>query len=106
MISHKTYRNYLIDLKDDVYKVLCLYEEKSETFDDYLHSLIFEIKNLKYVIDDDLPHRLWYIKTLTKLEGIARLESNWDSHKLVKKEVLDIMNRRIDREIDKLKGGW
>lgn len=104
MIPLNTYRNYLIDLKDDVFKVLCLYEDKSESFDSYLSSLIFEIENLKYVIEDNLPHRIWYVKTLTKLKGISLLESDWEDHKLVRKEVLDIMNRRIDREIDGLKG--
>lgn len=103
MIPEKTYRNYLIDLKDDVYKVLCLYEEESETFDGYLNSLLFELYNLEYVVVDKLPHSLWYVKTLARLEGISRLESDWNDTKRVKKEMFDSM-RRIDKQIDQLKG--
>lgn len=102
MIPEKTYRNYLIDLKDDLFKVLCLYEEKSETFDDYLDSLLFELYGLEYIIEE-LPHGLWYVKTLTKLEEISRLDSDWASVKRVKKEMFDSM-RRIDKQIDGLKG--
>lgn len=104
MIPIKTYRNYLIDLKDDIYTVLCLYEEKVDTFDSHLNSLLFELRNLSYVVEDDLPHRYWYVKTLSKLEGISRLESGWQQTKRVKKETFDLMNR-IDKQISELKEG-
>lgn len=103
MIPEKTYRNYLIDLKDDLFVVLCLYEEKSDTFDSFVDSLLFDLYGLKHVLNDELPHRLWYVKTLNKLEGISRLESDWTHHKKVKKEIFDSM-RRIDKQIDELKG--
>jgi hypothetical protein len=102
MINEKTYRIYLIDLKDDVFKVLPLYEEKSETFIEYLDSLLFELYGLEFVIEG-LPHGIWYVKTLSILEEIFHLEMDWENHKRVKKEVFSLL-RLIDKQINQLKG--
>lgn len=102
MITLKSYRIYLIDLKDDVFKVLPLYEEKSETFIDYLDSLLFKLYGLEYVIDG-LPHDIWYVDTLSVLEQIFHLELSWAYHKTVKKELFGVL-RLIDKQIDQLKG--
>lgn len=102
MITLSSYRNYLISLKDMIFKVLPLYEEKSETFDEYLDSLYFELCGLAYVIED-LPHEVWYVKTIANLEAISYELSRFDDVRRVKKEVFNIL-KLIDKQIDQLKG--
>ena len=102
MITEHSYREYLINLKDNIFKILPLYEEKSDTLVDYLSSLLFKLEGMKHVIDE-LPHDIWYVDTLNVLQGILHLEADWGKHKLVKSEVFCIL-RLIDKQIDRMKG--
>lgn len=104
MITTKTYRNYLIRLKDKMYKTLCLYEEESETFDKYLYSLVYmEIAGLEHWISE-LPHDFWYMETLSKMKSLHdHYLSGTDNHALFKSELFGI-NKLIDKQIDNLKG--
>lgn len=99
MINKSTYREYLIELKNMVFKILPLFEEESNTLDEYLESLCSELYGLKYVIVN-LPHGEWYVRTLATIEQI---KEDRVSNKKVKKEVFKMLNL-IDKQIDQLKG--
>lgn len=102
MITKKTYRNYLIELKNMIFKVLPLYEEESETLNEYLSSLCDELYGLRNVIDD-LPHGEWYVRTISTLEHINEEPLDYSNSKKLKKEVFKMLSL-IDKQIDQLKG--
>lgn len=101
-ISEKDYRNYLIQLKDRVWKVLPMYEEENETIEEYIDSVNFELFGLRGLIGE-LPHGIWYVKSLATLEQLKVETALDDRQKKVKKEVFKILNA-IDKQIDMLKG--
>lgn len=128
-ISEKEYRDYLIDLKDTIFKVLPLYEERNEPLDEYIDSLVcFELLGAGRIIQEH-PHRLWYVRTLSTLRGIeaflvdteyphpALVELTEESteleialrielleyHRRVRREILKTI-ALIDKQIDQLKG--
>lgn len=101
MVS-ETYENYLISLKDKFYKVLCLYEEDSETLDRYLYSLVYiELAGLEFWIQDH-PHAIWYATTISKMDTLYRMYIDKTiTHKVFKSELFGI-NRLIDKQYDVL----
>lgn len=101
-ISEKDYRNYLIQLKDRVWKILPMYEEKNETIEDYIESVSFELFGLRKLIGD-LPHGIWYVKSLATLKQLKVEVALIDRQRIVKKEIFKILNT-IDKQIDVLKG--
>ena len=102
-ISERDYRNYLIQLKDRVWKILPMYEEKNETIEEYINSVSFELMGLRGIIGE-LPHGIWYVKSLATLEQLKVEVLLIGKQKTVKKEVFKILNT-IDKQIDILKGG-
>lgn len=103
MITMKSYKDYLIGLKNMIFKILPLYEESSETLEEYLDSLCFELYGLKHVIEN-LPHNEWHVKTLATLEAIKNeIPLDFDDTKKIKKEVFKMLSL-IDKQIDQLKG--
>jgi hypothetical protein len=105
VITKESYRDYLIGLKDRIFKILPMYEEKSETFDEYLSSLVnVELYGLKYVIEN-LPHDKWYIDSFSILIAIRfQRPPDFSDTPMVKKEIFYIL-KLIDKQIDQLKGG-
>lgn len=101
-ISEKDYRNYLIQLKDRVWKILPMYEEKNETIEEYIDSVNFELFGLRGLIGE-LPHGIWYVKSLATLEQLKVETRLIGKQKKVKKEIFKILNT-IDKQIDVLKG--
>lgn len=101
-ISEKDYRNYLIQLKDRVWKILPMYEEENETITDYIESVNFELQGLRGLIGE-LPHGIWYVKSLATLNQLKIETSIQGKQKKVKKEIFKILNT-IDKQIDILKG--
>lgn len=101
-ISEKDYRNYLIQLKDRVWKILPMYEEKNETIEEYIDSVNFELFGLRGLIGE-LPHGIWYVKSLATLEQLKVETALIGKQKKVKKEIFKILNT-IDKQIDVLKG--
>lgn len=102
LLTEKDYRNYLIDLKNRVFKILPLYEEKNDCLTEYIESVCFELYGLRTLIGD-LPHGLWYVKSLATLEQIKIETSVFGQNKMMKKEIFKILNT-IDNQIDILKG--
>lgn len=100
MINDKSYKLYLKNLKNMIYKILPLYEEKSGTFDEYLDSVIFELSNVKDVISE-LPHDIWYVRTCTKIKGIKNDTNRFDDKKIVKREVFNSLSL-IDKQLKEL----
>lgn len=43
---------YIKTLKNRIYKILCLFEEKNEGLTQYIESLIYELYGLQYLIGD------------------------------------------------------
>lgn len=101
-ISERDYRNYLIQLKDRVWKILPMYEEENETIADYIESVNFELHGLRGLIGD-LPHGIWYVKSLATLNQLMIETTEKDRQKKVKKEIFKVLNT-IDKQIDVLKG--
>ena len=101
-ISERDYRNYLIQLKDRVWKILPMYEEKNETIEEYINSVSFELMGLRGIIGE-LPHGIWYVKSLATLEQLKVEVLLIGKQKTVKKEIFKILNT-IDKQIDILKG--
>lgn len=102
LISEKDYREHLIQLKDQVFKVLPMYEEENETIEDYIDSLNVELMGLRRLIGD-LPHEIWYVKSLATLEQLKVETAIEGKQKKVKKEIFKVLNT-IDKQIDMLKG--
>lgn len=100
MINDKSYRFYLENLKNMIFKILPLYEEESETFDEYLDSVIFELSNLKDVVSEH-PHDIWYVRTCTKIKGIKDNTSRFSDKKIVKREVFNSLSL-IDKQLKEL----
>lgn len=84
------YQDYLTDLKSAVFKILPLYEESNEYLIDYIDDVIDEVIYVKVIISE-LPHAVWYVKTLTNLVSL-KVKVSSDNHNAVKKKVLNTIN--------------
>ena len=84
------YQEYLTDLKGAIFKILPLYEESNDYLIEYIDNVIDEVIYVKVVIDE-LPHAVWYVKTLSNLTSL-RVKANGDNHNSVKKKVLNTVN--------------
>lgn len=102
LLTEKDYRNYLIDLKNRIFKILPLYEEENECLTEYIDSVCFELYGLRRLIGD-LPHSIWYIKSLATLEQMKIESNSFGQNKKMKKEIFKVLNT-IDNQIDVLKG--
>ncbi|MFS0643679.1 hypothetical protein [Siminovitchia sp. 179-K 8D1 HS] len=100
-ITEKTYKTYLIHLKDMVYKILPLFEEDNPHIYEYLDSVIFEIVGLKDDISN-LPHEHWYVKVLAILRAIESHSFTSEDQKKIKKEVFRMLSA-IDKQIEEIK---
>lgn len=108
-MTERMYREYLISLKDTIFKTLYLYEERNPYIRDYIDSIIsFELYGAVSEIEH-LPHSIWCAKTINTLRGIDRQlitmsdPDEADNHKRIRKQILMMMNL-IDKQIDQLKG--
>lgn len=113
-ITERDYREYLINLIDTVFKILPLYEEKNEHLDEYMDSLLcFELYGVIEAIQN-LPHQLWYVKTIATLEGVRKnlvnmddsglsVDESADNHRRIRREILKT-TALIDKQIDQLRG--
>lgn len=89
-VTTTDYRDYLIDLKGAIFKILPLYEENNEFLLEYIDDVIDEVIYVKVIISE-LPHSVWYVKTLTNLVSL-KVKINSDNHNAVKKKVLNTIN--------------
>jgi len=102
LLTQTDYREYLIELKNRVYKILPLYEEENECLGEYIDSVCFELYGLRKLIAD-LPYGIWYVKSLATLEQMKVETLNVGAKKRVKKETFKVL-KLIDNQIDVLKG--
>lgn len=93
------YQEYLTDLKSAIFKILPLYEEDNEYLIDYIDDVIDEVIYVKVIISE-LPHSVWYVKTLTNLTSL-KVKITSDNHTAVKKKVLNTINM-IQKESQQL----
>jgi len=101
--SKQDYISYLIGLKGTVFKIIPLCQHKNEFFHNYVDSLLtFELYGVGFPIRN-LPHDIWYQKTIAVIEGIYRQPLVFDDFKKVRKEILNLL-RLIDLQINQLKG--
>ena len=101
-LTRNEYIDYLITLRNSIYKILPLYEEENEFLVDYIMDVIDEVEYLKMIIEE-LPRASWYVKTRTNLYSIL-FEVYENNHSLVRKKVLNTTNL-IKREIINVEGG-
>ncbi len=99
----KVYAVYLEELKNRVFKILPLCEEKNNYIDKYLESLIHELKGLPKVYPCVLEtETAWYVKVMSSLYtfhedySIKELHSN-EAVARVRTQVFSMINM-IDRE--------
>ena len=103
-IQLETYKLYLIDLKDMIFKILPLVEEDNEYVKEYIELLTDEVTGLREEIEF-LPHRDWYVRTLSFLRVLEKMEDhNEKDKKRVKKIVFKMLNA-IDKQLDKINEG-
>lgn len=87
---------------NDVFKILPLYEEKNETLDIYLDSLIKLFDGLDKAIDNNLGYE--YISLLAILSSIKEIVVKEGNQKpIVKREVFKCINL-VKNMSDRIKG--
>lgn len=68
LMDNQTYLVYLSELKNRVFKILPLCEEKNNHIDKYLDSLIIELKGITLAYPDIINSKTaWYVKVLSSL---------------------------------------
>lgn len=106
MVNDKQHKDYLINLKNRIYKILPMCEEQNPNVIEHIHTTLFEVKGLFSVIPS-AKTSVWHIRAVSVL---SNLSSNYSISQLhdpvvckreVRREVLNLLNI-IDREIDNL----
>ncbi len=103
-MNSKTYTTYLTELKNRVFKILPLCEEKNDYIDKYLENLIIELKGLPKAYPEVFDSQsAWYVRVLSSLFtfyedfSIAELHSV-DGVQRVRRIILSLVNL-IDKEV-------
>lgn len=106
MGNSEAYKEYLNNLKDRIFKILPLCEEKNPEVLKYIDSTIFEVRGLFSVIPS-AKTSVWHIRTVSVLSNMSENYSAQQLHdkeiykSVVRREVFNMLNL-IDREIEKL----
>lgn len=106
MGSNQDYIVYLTDLKNRIFKILPLCEEKNVEVIKHIESTIFEVRGLFSVIPS-AKSSVWNIRALSVLSNMAENYSISQLHdediyrKVVRREVFNLLSV-IDKEIEKL----
>lgn len=106
MTNKEDYVGYLTNLKNRIYKILPLCEEKNTEVIKHIESTIFEVRGLFSVIPSS-NSSVWYVRTLSILGNMAE---NYSVSQLHDKEICQTVVRRevfnllslIDKEIEQL----
>lgn len=103
-MNSKSYTFYLTELKNRVFKILPLCEEKNDYIDKYLENLIIELKGLPKAYPEVFDSQsAWYVRVLSSLFtfyedfSIAELHSV-DGVQRVRRIILSLVNL-IDKEV-------
>ena len=104
-MSKDLHRIYLMDLKNRIYKILPLCEEKNPNVMKHIESTLLEVRGL-FAIIPSAKTSVWNIRVTSVLTSLSQNNSIEYLHSekgvlTVKREVFGLL-RLIDREIDKL----
>lgn len=106
MVNDQQNREYLMNLKNRIYKILPMCEEKNPNIEEHIETTLFEVKGLFSVIPS-AKTSVWHIRAVSVLSHLSNNYSIVQLHnpvvckKEVRREVLNLLNI-IDREIDSL----
>lgn len=106
MVNDKQHKEYLIDLKNRIYKILPMCEEKNENVLEHTDATLFEVKGLFSVIPS-AKTSVWHIRAVSVLSHLSDNYSLSQLHdpvvvkKDIRREILNLLNI-IDREIENL----
>lgn len=102
-IDIKTYKNHLVVLKNQIWKIIPLSQANNPYVLDYIETLTREVFGLAYVIVD-LPHDIWYATTLSTLQAMVHDPYNpEEDFRKIKKDVFKVLNL-MDKELRRMKG--
>ena len=85
IVDDKAIGKYLDSAVDKIFKILPLYEEKNETLDEYIESLILELRG--FVSEYGNVGVTDYISVISTLEGIRDMASDRGNQPKIKREV-------------------
>lgn len=106
MGSKESHRDYLNNLKNRIFKILPLCEEKNQEVIKHIDSIIFEIGGVFAVIPS-AKESVWHIRVTSVLTNMS---DNYSIHQLhdeaiyrgiIRREIFNLLSI-IDREIDDL----
>lgn len=98
------FNSYMKNLKNNIYKILCLYEEENKHLPEYTNSLLFELSGMLNVVNE-LSNNHDFISILAILESLYDefYFNPFDNHSFVKSEVFKGLSL-IDKIILSLEG--
>lgn len=96
-ISYEMFDKYLDLLIDGFYKILCLYEDQSETLYQHIQSFLFELSGSENIVEcfNDNPLFIVLLST-TESIGDDVLFGDFDNQSFIKREVfksISIINK-------------
>lgn len=106
MVNNQQQVQYLNNLKNRIYKILPMCEEKNANVLEHINTTLFEVKGLFSVIPS-AKTSVWHIRTVSVLSNLSenysvtQLHNHETCRKEVRREILNLLNI-VDREIEKL----
>lgn len=85
IVDDRVIGRYLDSAVDKIFKILPLYEEKNETLDEYIESLILELRG--FVSEYGNVGVTDYISVISTLEGIRSMTKDRGNQPKIKREV-------------------
>lgn len=85
VVDDKVIVRYLDSAVDSIFKILPLYEENNETLDDYVDSLILELRG--FVSEYGSVGTIEYISIISTLNGIRKIIDEKGNQPKVRREV-------------------
>lgn len=87
------YVEFLVKLKDAIFKILPLYEDENVHLIEYLDSLVhYELVGIKGLLHE-LPSDKWYLKTVATLMSLQeQVSTNNTTQAQVKREVFKMLH--------------
>lgn len=85
IVDDRAIGRYLDSAVDKIFKILPLYEEKNETLDEYIESLILELRG--FVSEYGNVGVTDYISVISTLEGIRNMAKDRGNQPKIKREV-------------------
>lgn len=85
IVDDRAIGKYLDSAVDKIFKILPLYEEKNDTLDEYIESLILELRG--FVSEYGSVGVTDYISVISTLEGIRSMAKDRGNQPKIKREV-------------------